>query len=468
MRSRLLVVAAAAVVPVLASAAGAGCTETTIVQQVAPADGGGSDAPVVVPTPATDGGDDGGGDGGTVASKGKNISSASNSAYEAEDQIAVAPDGTIGIAWTELSTQSLKIGYRFSTDDGATFSPIQYLPLPAGLYGGDPAITVDASGNFYAAFLGLHPSGQSVDYARVYVAKAAKGSTSFAAPVEASDAAATVFYDHPKISVTAGGTIVVTVMRSDTIDSTSTFAGIAATSTDGTSWSRHTIVDDGGGTIAFANLYSMCEGSGALYVTYLEASNTAMSVVLRKSTDDGTTWSTTSTPVSLAGETPSGLDPMCVASGNDVWVAYGTSKTLASGETKLDPADGIRVAHSSDGGASFGTGRVDALDVSATKLGCLPLVERESDGALDVVYLGGASDGDDQGSVRYTRAAAGATSFGASASIDEPLVFDMSRDTPTWLGDYFGAAVHGHALYVAYPMNASGRSHVFFEKLALP
>jgi hypothetical protein len=395
------------------------------------------------------------------------ISENPNEVNESEDQIAVAPDGTIGFIWTAYDqTGNLIMGYRFSANDGASFSPVQFFAMPAGYSPGDPAITTDAQGNFYASMLGIHfTAGQNIDEIRVYSARAPAGSTTFGAPVEVTDPATTVFCDHPKIHVLSTGAITVTYMMSTTLTS-ATSSGVLASSPDGTAWTRSTIVTQPDAD--FSNLFWTCEGTGVLYVTYLEFTATAGYVALRTSTDHGATWSHPSTVVSLATESVAANDPICVASGTDVWVLYTTTPTPTNSSNNLDPAHTMPLAHSANSGVTFDAARVDTLDTKASALGLLPLVLQEpAGGALDVVYLAGKVDMDPQGTVRYARAATG-TTFGPSTVIDGPMLFTSDRTMPTWVGDYFGAVIHGTSMYVAYPMNSSGADHIYFRKVALP
>ena len=386
-------------------------------------------------------------------------------AFEAEDQIAVAPDGTICIVWTALPNGPpyVVMGYAFSTDGGASFTAPQLLALPNGLMPSDPAITTDAQGNFYASTLGLHLSGQNLDYDRVFLAIAKKGSTTFGPPVEASDPMVTQFYDHPKVHVTQSGTIAIAFMQSASIMAQQT-SGVAATSADGVTWTRSTIV--GPPDIQFANLFWLCDAPGALYVTYLEATQSGYGIALRKSIDEGHTWEPASSYANTQNELPAGADPECVATGQDVWVGYGTTPSPSASDTALDPAYALEVAHSGDGGHSFDAARTQALDASASKQALLPILVREDTGALDMVYVAGDGDGDKMGSVRFTQAAMGG-GFGASTLVDEPLLFTVSRTSHQWLGDYFGAVAHGGSLYVAYPLNDTGETHIFFRKLPL-
>jgi hypothetical protein len=379
------------------------------------------------------------------------ISKKPDSSYEAETQIAVAPDGTIAMVWNSATVDAgPRIGYRFSMDDGVTFTPIRYIDPPKlGLAGTDPAIAVDSNGNFYASILGLH-YGQTGDFGdmHVYVAKAPAGSTSFGQPIEVTDPATSVteINDHPKIKVTQHGTVVVVFMNSG--------GGIAARSPDGVNWQRSTITQES------SNLFSLCEGGGNLYTTYVGN----YGIELRASQDEGQTWSTDATYVSPNGETPAYNDPTCVAQGSEVWVTYGISDGNFTGEDALDPAVALNVAHSSDFGVSFPT-HTNALDGASGKLALHPVLVREAGGAFDLAYLTGAAEMDSDGSLRWTHAAS--TTFGQSVRVDGPVVFQLSRVADNWLGDYMGCAEHDGTVYFTYPKNYGSLSHVWFAKLPI-
>jgi hypothetical protein len=394
------------------------------------------------------------------------ISATAGDVFEAEDQLAVAPNGTIAIAWT--ATENLApyatLAYRFSTDGGASFSAIGRLVLPVGLTASDPGIAADAAGNFYVSVLGVHFTGQTADYTRVFVAQATSGTTTFASPVEVTDPSQMLIYDHPKIIVTAKGTIALGFMETPSMTA-GPVTGMIATSTDGQTWHLATIV--GSPEVQFANLFWFCEGSGILYTTYVEQAQTSPYIAMRWSLDEGATWSTTSTVVSQANEAPAFLDPGCVASGTDVWVVYATTMSPSADPMNvLDSAQAIRVAHVADRGATVDATRKDALDPAGGSLGLLPVLVREGSGALDVAYLSGNSEGDSNGSVRYARASGAA--FGSSVQVDGPMLFTMSRTSRTWLGDYMGAVTYGNNLLAAYPMNARGRTHIYFRSVPLP
>jgi len=75
------------------------------------------------------------GDASDGAPPGSILVSSGSDQFETEDQIAVASDGTIGIAWTAFGGGA-SIGailYAFSTNGGSSFTAPVRIPLPAGL-----------------------------------------------------------------------------------------------------------------------------------------------------------------------------------------------------------------------------------------------------------------------------------------------------------------------------------------------
>ncbi len=233
---------------------------------------------------------------------------------EPEDEIAVAPDGSVAILYSEFGT-SISLSYRMSQDAGQTFGAELEMTFPGqGLVTSDPAIAVDAQGNFYAAFLGVHETSSGPDYTRVYVAKAPAGTSSFAPAIEISTPNnTTVLFDHPKIFVTAGGKLLVGYAAYPSYTS-QTSQGIVSTSNDGTSWTSTTVID----APESANELWFCEGQASVYLSFLGATSTAAYAGLRKSTDGGGTWSTTSVQVSLATDNVAEADVGCVATGSDL------------------------------------------------------------------------------------------------------------------------------------------------------
>ena len=271
----------------------------------------------------------------------------------------------------------------------------------------------------------------------------------------------TAIFDHPKIFVTSAGTVVVGYAAYATPTSPGS-QGIVARSTDGTSWSRTVAIDQP----ESANLLWFCEGAANVYLTFFGANTTEAFAGLRTSTDDGVTWSASSVHASLDTDMMGQADVGCVAAGNDVWVLYATSAMRSVDATTLDVLDGLFVAHSGNAGASFDASPVQALDTAAGSVALLPLLTREASGTLDVTYISGNAVGDPKANVRFNRI--DGTTVSPGEYIDGPLLFDKSRISYTWLGDYFGAVVHDDVLYTAYPRNDTGVTRIDLAELPAP
>lgn len=159
--------------------------------------------------------------------------------WEDETQVATASDGTSCVVWQGVEPNNSPfywMGYRFTSNGGQTWSPIGSVPpLPQGMIPSDPAITVDSKDNFWFSFLGVHFTGQNVDFTSLYVMKAPKGSTTFGAPVAVTTAKE--FYDHPKILALPNDHLIVTMAEVQFNP-----RGMALHSVDGLNWSTGTII----------------------------------------------------------------------------------------------------------------------------------------------------------------------------------------------------------------------------------
>ena len=110
-----------------------------------------------------------------------------------------------------------------------------------------------------------------------------------------------------------------------------------------------------------------------------------------------------------------------------------------------------------DGGQSIDS-RVDVGDLSAGKYYLLSRLAREDSGALDITYYAGSGDGDDQASYRWGRSTDGGKTFPTTV-LRCPVVFEQSRVTSKFLGDYMGLVWQGGRLYSAFVDN-SAASHI--------
>lgn len=124
-------------------------------------------------------------------------------------------------------------------------------------------------------------------------------------------------------------------------------------------------------------------------------------------------------------------------------------------------------AHSSDQGQSFDTW-IDAQDPTISKFAMLPQLALEPAGGLDLSYYAGDFDEDPGAAFVTSRSPLGDGLFLPAQVLYQPLTFVQSRADPRWLGDYTGITTLGKSLFLSYPVNNAGSSHVAFSAVPFP
>ena len=382
------------------------------------------------------------------------ISKSPRTAVEAETHLAAAPDGALCSAWISiLSNGSSDIGYVFSRDGGAMWTAPLAIGDSTGRESSDPVVAADAQGNFYVTWIAFRRSGSTdtSDFA-LYVAKAPAGQNKFDKPVAVDTFSSG---DKPWITVTAAGTILVTVMERSSGASSILYAH--RSTNGGTTWSRTQIFEAAGG--AQANFVVPCapKTGGRVWATHLTPEGTnGFAQRLHWSDDDGVTWPEASTKLFADG---SSVGPAtCAAKGSEVWVGYG--QWTAQPASQESPVDEYHVMHTTNG--------MTLIDVlasdSATKkqnLGALTI--EDATGELALAYYAGDSDGLD-GAVRSVRSKDGGDTWSKSTAVSAPLTFTADRASGKWLGDYLGTVLRGGTLFMTYGENILPFTHVAFSK----
>lgn len=425
------------------------------------------DAPGGIDSGGAGAGASGAGGAGGGGSDSKIISLSDKSAIESEAHVASASNGFVAVTWISIPADGPGgIGYTFSVNDGDSFLPVTVIQSPEGRDSSDPVLAVDGERNFWLTWVGFYRdpnTGEPFDM-RIYVAKAAAGTTSFGEPVEASDPSEGSFADKPWITITGQGALLVTYGR----EGPGGWGIVAARSSDGVNWERAVIAEDPLQSNSFRNLAFPCAVAGAptVYVVYVQVGSDP-AIRLHRSDDDGVSFAPgTELQVNGAGELVAFDGPNCVASGEDVWVSYGLSN-VGGGSEQSAVLFAVRLAHSMNAGKSIDT-RINAHDDQAASFFLHPQIAREESGAMDLVYYAGNFDLDADGSFRRSRSIDNGQTFGPSVRVGKPIVFLPDRGDPRWLGDYTGAAWRAGALYMAYTDNASGFAHVAFSRAAVP
>jgi len=391
------------------------------------------------------------------------ISSSAKTTSESETHLAVAPDGRVLVAWIGLGTK-FGTGYAFSPDRGATFAAPE---LIAGNLG-DPIVASGSDSSFYIGYLDGTCSGGSCTNGHVYIRKAPPGSSTFGAAVDVSEGNPAHFYDKPWLMRTGTGGLVTIFAQREGNYPNNLDAIVAARSTDGVAWTRSFVVPiQPMGTLAGIP-HACASRSGARVWTVFVDSSSAIGGTLRWSDDGGATW-----PAANQGQTFSlsselaevqSYDSRCAGEGDDVWVMYGLG-TGPGTEDAISPLHQIVVAHSGDAGKTFD--RRTTIELTGA-LYLRPELVVEASGALDVMMYRGAKADDASGRVERLRSTDGGKTFAAPVVELDPMLFDPSRATQTWIGDYSGLVADGTDVLMSYVTNGDGHSHIAFKKRPAP
>jgi hypothetical protein len=376
------------------------------------------------------------------------------SAYEAQTSVAADKKGNVVAAWIAFfSDNTSSIGYAVSHDGGVGWTAPAYIKSPGGRLASSPVVAADSQGRFSLAWLGFMVTGNTDEH--VYLSKL-DDKDAFGAPAVASDdgTSTTRDFDKPGIAIDANDNVLLTWADFTT-------PGMAALTfartSDGTTFTRSTIVNDATfGNLAYLCLDASAGPSAPLYLVHLGGGGT---LIVRKSTDQGKTWSLGGAP------TASNVvfqDPTCVAHGNDLYVAYGSGTALFMPSLNT-PADEIDVIHSADGGGKF-SAPVVVSDGGAGVQYLFPQIARSAGGKLEIAYYQGVTNM--PATVSHAVSDAGAT--WKVSSLGSAGTFALDRTLASWLGDYLGAASPAGTAFVSYTENSAGKSHIGFAKVASP
>ena len=389
----------------------------------------------------------------TTLDKHKVVSKSAGSAIEVETHLAAAPDGALCSAWISiLASGGSDIGYVFSRDGGATWTAPLAVGDASGRESSDPVVAADAQGNFYVTWIAFRRSGggNASDFV-LYVAKAPAGQDKFNKPVSVDTFTSG---DKPWITVTAAGTVLVTVMERPAGENVL----FAHRSTNGgAAWTRTEIFTATAG--GQANFVVPCapKTGTRVWATHLTTEGPGgFGQRLHWSDDDGVTWPAGNSKLFAAS---SSVQPAtCAAKGSDVWVGYG--QWTAQPADQEAPVDEYHVMHTSNGTT---LDDVIATDAATKQQNLGALVVEDATGELALTYYAGDSDGA-MGNVRAVRSTDGGKTWGKSKVVSAPLTFTADRASGKWLGDYLGTVLRGGALFVTYGENAEQFTHVAFSK----
>src|SRR5260221_7100007 len=186
-----------------------------------------------------------------------NISESGLSLFEAETNVASAPDGSIAVVWISNTDSPFNggfqsIGYRIWRPrcelgpDG--WGPVQLITVPGAFYHSDPSVVANERGDFFFSFLaafGLHTPPDNSPHGwndrRVYVARLPRGASSVEPAMLATRNPSTPLRpDRPTTAVTPRGTLLVSYA-----EITDLSQRLVRSEDDGATWTE-SIVDGSG------------------------------------------------------------------------------------------------------------------------------------------------------------------------------------------------------------------------------
>jgi hypothetical protein len=418
------------------------------------------------------GGDGSEGGGGAAASDFVlfDISESDASDREHEPAMVVTDDGRIVVAWLAFvpdPNDYYHIDYRISDDRGETWGAVQTMPQqPGNNVSANASLDVDADGVVYLAYGSLLRSQTDRENVRVHLATLAPGDETFSDPVEVTDPdEAAGIYDQPAITINDDGDWVVTYGQGNPA-LTATWMAAQRSTDEGETWDK--VIPSQSVSNHFQNLIHPCKAPGTdrLYLFYLDAEH---GLTLWRSEDGGRTWPVDQrTAVQSPDEDASvstGLDSNCVASGDEVWAVYGLTGSDPGGGQTLAQLTDVRLAHSSDGGATIDS-RSTVHDAGGGTSYLMPHISLAADGTIDLTYVAGDGPDDEAASFRHARSTDGGLTFSPSTALVAPVTYELERADETWFGDYTALAHHDGTLFGAVLDNSSGRTHVVFFRSA--
>ncbi|HEY3353836.1 MAG TPA: sialidase family protein [Polyangia bacterium] len=381
---------------------------------------------------------------------------------EHEPSVAATPDGRVAVAWLVAFAAKYQINYRISTDDGVSFGVEQTIPMPTDTnICANTSLAADAAGAIHLAYACETVSAGGVrSNVQVLAARSPAGSTTFGDGVVVTDPAATPFaYDQPRIAATSTGGLLVTYSHFSTTDSRQ----IAASSDDGLQWTR-TAISPG---------IAIDENIGRIYASPTDARvwvamllDGNRGVRLCRSDDGGRTWpAANQRNVDEPAGTMFSLDLAIAGHGEEIWVLYGLTDEVPSRQSQMK-LNRLHLVRSGDGGATLEA--PVSIDPEAGEYLMLPNLVHDDGGGLDITYYAGSAASDPAASYRRRRSTDGGKSFTSSIVLHQPLVFDTSRVTTRWLGDYEGLAAAAGKLYIAYTDSTAPAAHVAFLRTSVP
>ena len=337
-----------------------------------------------------------------------------NPARQQDPSLAVAPNGTILVAWEDDRNGNLDIYLSWSADGGLTWgdalpdTDVRVDDDAGGATQSDPSVAVGPDGSVCVVWRDWR-SGN----ADAYFARSTDGGRSFASNVRVDDATGTTWVETPQVQVASDGTIYVAwvdyrnglpdIYFTKSADDGLTFGDGALNGND------VKINDDTTDAAQFEP--GLVADGGMVYVAWRDDRSGNWDIRLSNSTDGGATFGDGLPDTDgIVNDDPGFADqfnPTVAARGGVLLVAWADYRA-GSGD--------IRFSSSVDGGATFGDGLANNNDVLANDdtggaAQETPSIAVDPDGLLSVVWAD-LRDGAFDFNIYHANSTDGGASFG--------------------------------------------------------
>jgi hypothetical protein len=366
---------------------------------------------------------------------------------------------------------SSNVGLHLSTDGGSSWARVECMPVITGRRGfesvGEPSVGYDQNGNAYASGIYFDIAGQG--YGLAAVQKSSDGGTNWSKPVIAlqSPGNTDVYLTHLSVDASpsspwAGAVYVSGVLVSD--KGAKNQVMVSHSTDSGATWTQ--VAVDSVQKYPARNIFTRMgvAANGSVYLTWLRCVGACASgqIILSKSVDGGTTWSSpqqiATVRMPLDGELPNTFErvynyPSVAVDNSDgpyAGTVYVVMYTWTGSYLK------VQIMRSTDGGTTWSK-PMRLAPKGDTHDQFFPAISVSSTGKVGVSWLDRRNDPND---IDYQAFAAisedGGQSFGANWQLTTAFSNPKNNGTgDNWMGDYTGNTWKGDNVFVAAWMDSS-------------
>ena len=130
----------------------------------------------------------------------------------------------------------------------------------------------------------------------------------------------------------------------------------------------------------------------------------------------------------------------------------------------LPISQGLAIVHSADEGGDW---QESIVVINDGRLYMEPELVVERTGVLDVVYYAGTRELDPDAAFEWTRSTDAGSTWSTPVVLQRRILFQASRNTADWLGDYVAVVTDDDYAYFAWTSNETGRAQAQFARRAL-